>query len=119
MFCYFHRSVLEKVGLIDETYYNVWEHVDHTYEIIKAGFHPPFWWFADIVDSNKYLSPADCDHIKNSVIALDKKKWSKNVEDGMRHFIKKHGLSVGQIRCSNEDEVIHNLRNIKNNHAYK
>ena len=42
MFSFFTREVLEKVGLLDEEFYNAWEHVDHTYRIIKAGFHPPF-----------------------------------------------------------------------------
>lgn len=113
MFCYFHRSVLEKVGLIDETYYNAWEHCDHTLEIIKAGYHPPFWWFADIRDSDKYLAPADEDHIKNSIIAKDSPKWKQNVEDGMKHFIKKHGMNIGQIPAAPQEYVVNWLRNKK------
>jgi GT2 family glycosyltransferase len=115
MFCYFHRSVLEKVGLIDETYYNVWEHVDHTLEIINAGYHPPFWWFADIRDSYKYLAPADEDHIKNSSIAKDYPKWKQNVEDGMKHFIKKHGKHICQIPAASQEYVVNWLRHKKNN----
>jgi GT2 family glycosyltransferase len=113
MFCYFHRSVLEKVGLFDETYYNAWEHCDHTLEIINAGYHPPFWWFADIKDSDKYLAPADEDHIKNSIIAKDSPKWKQNVEDGMKHFTKKHGKNIGQIPVAPQEYVVNWLRNRK------
>ena len=35
MFSFFTKEILEKVGLIDEDYYNAWEHVDHTYRIIE------------------------------------------------------------------------------------
>jgi hypothetical protein len=48
--------VLEQVGLIDERFYNAFDHVEHTYRIIKAGFHPNFWWFADVANSHDLLS---------------------------------------------------------------
>jgi GT2 family glycosyltransferase len=64
---YFHRSVIEKCGYIDEIYYNMWEHVDHTYQIIKGGFHPPQYWFADLADSQKYVKDLDPDLTKSSI----------------------------------------------------
>ena len=89
----------------------------HILEIINAGFHPPFWWFADIANSEKYLAPADEHHIKNSVIAKDSPKWKQNVEDGMKHFIKKHGRSIGQIPQMSEEYVINWLKSKKNKEA--
>ena len=74
MFSFFTREVLEKVGYIDEQFYNAWEHVDHTYRIALAGYHPPFWWFADIADSEKYLEEAP-GAIDNSSIADKKEQW--------------------------------------------
>lgn len=90
MFSFFTREVLEKVGYIDEDFYNAWEHVDHTYRIIKAGYHPPFWWFADIADSDKFLTEAP-GAIDNSSIANKSDQWQKNVYGGREIYKKKHG----------------------------
>ena len=70
MFSFFTRKVIEEVGYIDEDFYNAWEHVDHTYRIIKAGYHPPFWYFADLYDSHKFLTEAP-EAIDKSSIAND------------------------------------------------
>ena len=56
---YFSRRVIEKVGYYDTAYFNALEHVDHTYRIIKEGFHPAYWWFADPTGSKYYLETLD------------------------------------------------------------
>ncbi len=48
---YYQRKVIEKVGLFDGRFRNAFEHINYTYRIIKAGYHPPFWWFTDVADS--------------------------------------------------------------------
>lgn len=58
-FSYYHRTIIEKVGFIDEFYKNVHEHVDHTLKIIKAGYHPPFGWFSDIEHSDHFIEDLD------------------------------------------------------------
>lgn len=58
-FSYYNRQVLEKVGLMDEFYKNFHEHVDHTLKISRAGYHPPYGWFADLVDSEQHLIDLD------------------------------------------------------------
>ncbi len=58
-FQYFRREVLEQCGLMDPMYKNMWEHLDHTYRIIKKGYHPPFWWFADIAHSERFIKDLD------------------------------------------------------------
>lgn len=113
MFNYYHCSVLEKVGYMDETFYNAWEHVEHTYRIIQEGFHPPFWYFADIYDSEKYLAPVSDNHIKESVIGKDKVKWSKHVQNGFEYFKKKHGISILEIPHASQEEVIDWLKRHK------
>ena len=50
-FSFYTKEVLEEVGLIDEDFHNAFDHVEHTYRIIQAHKHPPFWWFADLSDS--------------------------------------------------------------------
>ncbi|MEI2264034.1 glycosyltransferase family 2 protein [Erwinia sp. CGal63] len=54
-FCYYSKKCLDKVGLMDEVYYNAAEHLDHTYAVIKAGFHPSYHYFPDIENAGSYL----------------------------------------------------------------
>lgn len=113
MFSFFTKEVLEKVGLIDEEFYNAWEHVDHTYRIIKAGYHPPFWWFADIVDSQNYIREAE-GAIDNSSIASKSEEWQKNVYGGREIYKRKHGHYPNQPPFVSQDEVIQKIKELKN-----
>jgi len=114
MFSFFTRKVIETVGYIDEAYYNAWEHVDHTYCIIKAGYHPPFWWFADIADSEKYLTEAP-GAIDNSSIANKSDQWLKNVTKGREVYLKKHGHYPNMPPTNSKEQVIQSLKDIKKN----
>ena len=113
MLSFYNRETIEKVGYIDEAYYNAWEHVDHTYCIIKAGYHPPFWWFADIANSEKYLTEAP-GAIDNSSIANKSEQWQKNVYGGREVYLKKHGHYPNQPPYVSKDEVIKSIKKIKN-----
>lgn len=110
-FSYYHRSVLEQAGLMDENFYNAWEHVEHTYQIAKKGLTTPFWWFADISNSQKYIK-----NIKNcmakSTIASSP-KWSENIKKGEMYFIEKEGMPIVQIAKPSEEKVIQFLNNKK------
>lgn len=112
MFSFFTREVLEKVGYIDEDFYNAWEHVDHTYRIIKAGYHPPFWWFADIAESEKYLTEAP-GAIDNSSIANKSDQWHKNVYGGREIYKNKHGHYPNQPPLVLKEQVISILKKLK------
>lgn len=111
MFSYFHRKVLEDVGLHDEAFYNAWEHVDLTYRIIKAGYHPPFWYFADIADSHEYLTEAP-NAIDNSSIANKTDQWAKNVYGGREIYKKKHGHYPNMPPFNSPDDVVNSLKKI-------
>jgi GT2 family glycosyltransferase len=113
MFSFFTKEVLEKVGLIDDEFYNAWEHVDHTYRIIKAGYHPPFWWFADIVDSQNYIREAE-GAIDNSSIASKSEEWQKNVFGGREIYKRKHGHYPNQPPFVSQSEVIEKIKELKN-----
>lgn len=112
MFSFFTRTVIEKVGYIDEDYYNAWEHVDHTYRIIKAGMHPPFWYFADIYNSHLYLTEAP-EAINQSSIANDSDQWKKNVYGGREIYKEKHGHYPNQPPTTTDYEVNDSLKTIK------
>ena len=112
MFSFFTKEVLEKVGLIDDAFYNAWEHVDHTYRIIKAGYHPPFWWFADLYDSHKYLTEAP-EAINNSSIANNTEQWNKNVYGGREIYKQKHGHYPNEPPYVTKEQVIQNIKQLK------
>ena len=114
-FSYFHRSVLDQVGLIDEDYYNAMEHVDHTYRIIKAGYHPPFRWFADVHGSNKMLKDIVPDHQQSKI--RNEVNFQDTFKKGIDLFIEKQGFSVvggyGPLEKSyTEEECIKSLKEI-------
>jgi len=113
MFSFFTRKVIEEVGYIDEDFYNAWEHVDHTYRIIKAGYHPPFWYFADLYDSHKFLTEAP-EAIDNSSIANDSEQWKKNVYGGREIYLKKHGHYPNEPPFTSSEEVNVILKKLKN-----
>ncbi|OSM94581.1 hypothetical protein AU489_02680 [Lonsdalea populi] len=52
---YYSKAYIDRVGYMEETYYNALEHVDHTLVIINAGMHPLFWYFADIDNSKEFI----------------------------------------------------------------
>lgn len=112
MFSFFTREVLDKVGYIDEDYYNAWEHVDHTYRIIKAGYHPPFWWFADIADSTNFLTEAP-GAIDNSSIANKTEQWKKNVYEGREIYKHKHGHYPNMPLIADKQQVVEILKKLK------
>ena len=114
MFSFFTREVIEEVGYIDEQFYNAWEHVDHTYCIIKAGYHPPFWWFADLANSHELLTEAP-GAIDNSSIANKSDQWEKNVYGGRELYLKKHGHYPNQPPYVSKEQVIEAVKKIKQN----
>jgi len=81
VFSFFTREILTVVGIHDDQFVNAWEHVEHTYRIILAGGHPPFWWFADIEDSIKYIGTQK-DAIATSRMSGKTETWLKNVNSG-------------------------------------
>ncbi len=66
-FSYYRLEVLKQCGLMDPLFINMLEHVDHTNRIIKKRFHPPFWWFADIAESNLFIEDLDSDLSKTTI----------------------------------------------------
>jgi GT2 family glycosyltransferase len=112
MLSFFTRNVIEKVGYLDERFFNAWDHVDHTYRIIKAGYHPPFWWFADIENSHEYIGEAE-EAINNSAIAKQSQEWIENVYKGRELYLQKHGHYPNQPPLTSKEQVIQVLKEIK------
>jgi GT2 family glycosyltransferase len=106
---YFTKKCLDEVGLIDETFYNAMEHVDHTYQIIKKGFHPPFRWFADISNTDGLIRDIVEDH-KESVIR-SQENFQETFKNGLDQFIKKNNFSV--VQGYGPQETIFSLEDTK------
>jgi GT2 family glycosyltransferase len=113
MFTYFNRSILEDVGLLDEKFYNAWEHVEHTYRIIKKGKYSPFWWFADVEGSEKYIKEAK-DEKANSSLASNEEEFFKNTQKGLQHFYNLHSTVPSHIQPATQQQVVEFLKKIKN-----
>lgn len=112
LFSFYTKEILQKVGLNNEGFYNAWEHVEHTYRIILQEGHPPFWWFADIKDSVKYIS-VQKDAIKKSSTSQDKEKWFENIRRGRELYKDIHGIYPNFTPQSSKTSVISSLKNIK------
>jgi len=106
-FSYYQREALESVGGFDEFYKNAWEHVDHTMEAFKKGLTTPYWWFADINESWKYIKDIEgC--IENSTIGHTD-AWKENFNRGFIHFKKKYGFGPTEVPDSKPEQVQHVL----------
>ena len=114
MLSFFTRKGLDKVGLYDEDFYNAWEHVEHTYRFIQKYMTTPFWWFADIKDSEKYIE-GQKDEKANSSLAKDEDEFNKIVHDGLVVFNNKHNTIPSKIRSISREEVVKQLKVIKAN----
>jgi GT2 family glycosyltransferase len=112
MFSFYTKRVIEEVGLLDEKFFNAWEHVDHTYQIIKAGFHPPFWWFADLDNSHHFIE-SNKDSIKNSSTSQKNNEWLENVKKNAEVYKNKNGHYPAQTDIYNLNIVTQKLKTIK------
>jgi glycosyltransferase involved in cell wall biosynthesis len=113
LFSFYTKQCLEEVGLMDEQFFNAWEHVAHTYDVIKKNMHPPFWWFADIFDSHKMLSPQP-DSIKKSETAKNKDEWLANVIRGRELYKQKYGIFPNEAPLVDKDVFLKTIKTIKN-----
>jgi GT2 family glycosyltransferase len=121
-FSYYHKDTLDSVGYMDEQFYNALEHVDHTYQIIKAGYHPPFRWFADVEGVDACLKDIVPDHQQSKI---------RSQEDFMKSFMENHEKFMNKNKFSvlagigtpeneyTESDVVKSLKEIWKNHHQK
>lgn len=112
-FTYHHKTCYDKVGLYDTTYRDPWD-IDMTYRESQQDYAAPFWWFADVSNSDEL--------IMNNPIAVSRLQGSRS--DGSReqriqkeweYFTKKHGLMVNQIPDTSKEKMIEKIKIIANN----
>ena len=114
-FCYYHKGVLNNIGLMDEKFLNAWEHVEHSYQIAKAGLLPGCWWWPDVANSYDYLDEQACSE-ENSAIR-PREDWQNNIQTGAEHFISKHGYSPIDVPDTSPDDIKTRIQFIKDNYS--
>jgi glycosyltransferase involved in cell wall biosynthesis len=112
-FSYYHKSVIDKIGLFDPMFKNAWEHVEHTYQAIKNKFHPPFWYFADIQNSWNFLTDIP-NSIQESTIARTP-EWNQNFKVGTDYYRKKHGITPTETPLTPQQNVVDIIKYLYNN----
>ena len=114
-FSYYLKSVIKNVGYMDERYRNAFEHVDHTYRIIKLGLHPPFWYFPDIANSQDYIED-QTENYEGSKIR-NEKEWEKNFKEAMAWFQHKFGYIPQRVPQVKAEEFLRAIETIETNYA--
>jgi hypothetical protein len=112
-FSYYYRPVLGDIGGFDPNFKNAWEHVEHTYQAIKKGYHPAFWYFADINKSWEYLTDIP-NSIEESTIARTP-TWNDNFRKGTMWYKKKHGVTPTETPLAPQEMVQKQLQAIYQN----
>ena len=119
---YYHKSVIEDIGYMDEVFYNALEHVEHTLRASLKGYHPCFRWFADVHGSSNYIKDIKSNH-QNSKIRSEN-DFMENFKKNLDIFIEKHNFSVvpnygpPEIYYT-EEQALESLRNIWKSHHQK
>jgi len=110
-FTYHHRSCYEKVGLYDTNYRDPWD-IDMAYREAQQDYAAPFWWFADITNSDNLIQ-----NNPNAVSRLQGNRpdgsREQRIQKEWQYFIQKHGLMVNQIPDTQKEEVIAKLKKLK------
>jgi len=115
--CFYTKECLDKVGLYDETYTNAFEHVDHSYELAKANYSTPYWWWADIQNSLDFVEEQACSEDSSAI--RPRNDWQSNIQDAWRKFTDKHGIGPTAVPDTTPGEVVKILKHIKNENRLK
>lgn len=115
---YYLRGVIKHVGYYDEHLnLNCCEHLEHTYRIIKAGLHPPWWWFADAHNSWELIHDQDKNY-EGSAIRRSP-EWQQNFNKSWAYFKHLHGMTPTEIPDTDPNVVLQKLETIEKNYARK
>ena len=116
-FSYYLKGVIKTIGYMDERFINAWEHCEHTYRTIKEGLHPPWWWFADLANSDEYIQELASSEVNSVIRKTD--EWRLNMQNGAGWFQIKHGFTPTAIPDTHPDVVIKKLEEIQMNYSKK
>ena len=110
--CFYTKECLNKVGIYDENYTNAFEHVDHSYQLAKAGYCTPYWWWPDIANSLDFVEEQACSEESSAI--RPRKDWRSNIDRSWAYFTTKNGVGPISVPDTDIKEVINKLKQIKN-----
>lgn len=114
-FSYYYKGVIDQIGYIDEYFKNCWEHVEHTYRIIKKGLHPPFWCFADVAKSYDYIQELGV--VQDTSIIRKSDDWNRYMQDGAAYFKIIHGVAPLEIPRPSQKQVLDSINTLRTNYS--
>lgn len=110
-FTYHHRSCYDKVGFYDSQFRDPFD-IDMAYRESRQDYAAPFWWFADVTNSDFY--------IKNNPVAVSRLQGERpdgnreqRIQEQWKKFASKHNCYVSQIPDSSREQVLKKLKKIK------
>lgn len=115
-FSYFHKSIIEKMGMFDEFYQNAWEHLDHYQKMATYKLTSFFNWFPDAKGSEKFIRDLDDGKHGGSVIRKDE-EWTNNMRIGAGHFKEKYGFYPTTLPRATEEQVLERLEYLSENYG--
>ena len=114
-FSYFYKGIIKNVGYFDERYTNAIENIDYVYRVIQKGLHPPYYWFADIDNSEDYLeSLPDC--MINSVLR-ESADFGENMLFGRQWFKGKFDVTPEMITDTTDGIALKRINELKFKYA--
>lgn len=87
-FTFYTKDVLEKVGLMDEGFNNAWEHVEHSWRIMKHHKMPYGYW-PDVLGSEELLKEIPGSIDKSSIGGQETPERLRVIVDGLLYWKKK------------------------------
>lgn len=111
-FTYHHKSCFEEVGLYDGNMRDAFD-IDLAYrESLLGKWSSPFWWFADIKNSDDWIQ-----NNPNAVSRLQSDRPDGSREEIIgkiwEYFHSKHGLHVPQIPNCSKEEFLRSIKEIR------
>lgn len=114
-FSYYTKRCLDKIGLMDENYFNALEHVDHTIMAYKAGMHTSFGYCPDIPHSWEYLGDDQWSETQSTIHS--RTNFNDIAHTAMEYFMRKHGKAPIDFMEQDPAKVISMLKTIKNKYS--
>lgn len=116
-FMYIHANLVTKLGYMDENFHNAFEHIDFVYNLINQNVMPPFWYFPDLLDSEKYLTDIEGSSVNSTI--TNKEKYKEKWELSANNFIKKWGKFTSNIQDEGIESLCRSLIHLQHNYAHK
>jgi hypothetical protein len=112
-FSFYTRDCIEGVGFMDPTFYNAQEHLDHTLRLCRECWCPPYWWFADLDNSEYWVHEIEFSD-SSSCIRRNPEQFRACVAEAHKYFEKKWGYRENQIPAASWVEFNHYIEEARN-----